>query len=299
MTAKELLTISIALVILPVMLSAADTTVIAKVGDTEVRADDIKPFLEKLPTRDQLILAKDAAAMNEFVKGIIIQQLVYKEALSKKWDQQAQVVAQLEKIRQQGITQSYLQSLTTPQKDYPSQADLQAAYDLLKKNNALQVPKQYHLAQIYVSCPKGADSDTEEKAKAKVDAVVKGIKTSDFATTAKSQSDDSSSYERGGDLGFLAESQIQPEIRTAATSLTKGGVSEPIRLNDGWHVVKLVEIKEPYTATLDEVNNSLVTELRAQRAQALGKAYLAKLTQQNPITLNEIAISKLIAPKGN
>jgi peptidylprolyl isomerase len=237
--------------------------------------------------------------MNEFVKGIIIQQLVYKEALSKKWEQQPQVVAQLEKIRQQAITQSYLQSLSTPQKDYPSQADLQTAYDLLKKNNALQVPKQYHLAQIYVSCPKGADKDAEEKAKAKVDAVVKGIKTSDFATTAKSQSDDSSSYERGGDLGFLAEAQIQPEIRTAATSLTKGGVTDPIRLNDGWHVVKLIEIKEPYTATLDEVKNSLVTELRAQSAQALGKAYLAKLTQQNPITLNEIAISKLITPKGN
>lgn len=299
MTAKKLLTISIALVILPVMLSAADTTVIAKVGDTEVRADDIKPFLEKLPARDQLILVKDAAAMNEFVKGIIIQQLVYKEALSKKWEQQPLVVAQLEKIRQQAITQSYLQSLSTPQKDYPSQADLQTAYDLLKKNNALQVPKQYHLAQIYVSCPKGADSDTEEKAKAKVDAVVKGIKASDFATTAKSQSDDLSSYERGGDLGFLAESQIQPEIRTAATSLTKGGVTDPIRLNDGWHIVKLIEIREPYTATLDEVKNSLVTELRAQRAQALGKAYLAKLTQQNPITLNEIAISKLITPKGN
>jgi parvulin-like peptidyl-prolyl isomerase len=298
MTAKELLTISMALLILPVMLSAADTTVIAKVGDTEVRADDIKPFLEKLPARDQLILAKDAAAMNEFVKGIIIQQLVYKEALSKKWEQQPLVVAQLEKIRQQAITQSYLQSLSTPQKDYPSQADLQAAYDLLKKNNALQVPKQYHLAQIYVACPKGADRDTEDKAKAKLDAVMKGIK-GDFATTAKSQSDDSSSYERGGDLGFLAESQIQPEIRTAATSLTKGGVSEPIRLNDGWHVIKLVEIKEPYTATLDEVNNSLLNELRAQRAQAVGKAYLAKLTQQNPITLNEIAISKLITPKGN
>jgi parvulin-like peptidyl-prolyl isomerase len=299
MTAKKLLTISIAIGFLPVMLSAADTTVIAKVGDTEVRADDIKPFLEKLPVRDQLILAKDAAAMNEFVKGIIIQQLVYKEALSKKWEQQDQVVAQLEKIRQQAITQSYLQSLSTPQKDYPSQADLQAAYDLLKKNNALQVPKQYHLAQIYVACPKGADRDTEEKAKAKVDAVVKAIKTGDFATTAKSQSDDSSSYERGGDLGFLAESQIQPEIRTAATSLLKGGVSDPIRLNDGWHVIKLVEIREPYTATLDEVKNSLATELRTQRAQALGKAYLAKLIQQNPITLNEIAISKLIDPKGN
>ena len=299
MTARYLTTIVIALIGVPMLLSGADTTVIAKVGDNEVRADDIKPFIEKLPVRDQLLLSKDASALNEFVRGIIIQQLVYKEALSKKWEQQPQITAQLEKIRQQAITQSYLQSLSTPPEDYPAQADLQAAYDALKKNNALQVPKQYHLAQIYVACPKGSDKDTEAKAQAKLDAVVKGIKSGDFGAVAKSQSDDAASAQRGGDLGFLAESQIQPEIKTAAAALAKGGISDPIRLNDGWHLIKVLEIKEPYTATLDEVKGSLANELRSQRAQVLGKAYLAKLLQQYPVTLNEIAVSKLVSPKGN
>jgi parvulin-like peptidyl-prolyl isomerase len=299
MTTRYLTAVTIALIGLPMMLSAADTTVIAKVGDNEVRAEDIKPFIEKLPVRDQLLLSKDAAALNEFVRGIIIQQLVYKEALSKKWEQQAQVAAQLDKIRQQAITQSYLQSLSTPPEDFPSQADLQGAYDALKKNNALQVPKQYRLAQIYVACPKGCDKDTEAKAQAKLDAVVKAVKSGDFATVAKSQSDDASSAQRGGELGFLAESQIQPEIRSTLSSLSKGATSDPVRMNDGWHVVKVLEVKEPYTATLDEVKGSLANELRNQRAQVLGKSYLAKLLQQNPVTLNEIAVSKLINPNGN
>jgi parvulin-like peptidyl-prolyl isomerase len=299
MTTRYLTAVTIALIGLPMMLSGADTTVIAKVGDNEVRAEDIKPFIEKLPVRDQLLLSKDAAALNEFVRGIIIQQLVYKEALSKKWEQQAQVAAQLDKIRQQAITQSYLQSLSTPPEDFPSQGELQGAYDALKKNNALQVPKQYRLAQIYVACPKGCDKDTEAKAQAKLDAVVKAVKSGDFATVAKSQSDDASSAQRGGELGFLAESQIQPEIRSTLSSLSKGATSDPVRMNDGWHVVKVLEVKEPYTATLDEVKGSLANELRNQRAQVLGKSYLAKLLQQNPVTLNEIAVSKLINPNGN
>jgi len=299
MTARYLTTVAIALIGVPMMLSAADTTVIAKVGDNEVRAEDIKPFIEKLSVRDQLVLSKDTSMLNDFVREIIIQQLVYKEALSKKWEQQAQVAAQLEKIRQQAITQSYLQALSTPPEDYPSQADLQAAYDALKKNNALQVPKQYRLAQIYIACPKGSDKDTEAKAQAKLDSVVKAVKSGDFATVAKSQSDDASSAQRGGELGFLAESQIQPEIRTILSSLSKGGTSDPVRMNDGWHVVKVLEVKEPYTATLDEVKGSLANELRNQRAQVLGKSYLAKLLQQNPVTLNEIAVSKLVNPKGN
>ncbi|MEY2907287.1 MAG: hypothetical protein RLZZ408_1758 [Verrucomicrobiota bacterium] len=299
MNAKYLTILATALIGVPAILCGADTTVIAKVGDNEVRAEDIKPFIEKLSVRDQLILSKDAAVLNDFVREIIIQQLVYKEALSKKWEQQPQVAAQLEKIRQQAITQSYLQALSTPPEDYPSQTDLQAAYDVLKKNNALQVPKQYRLAQIYVSCPKGSDKDTEAKVQAKLDAVVKGIKSGDFAAVAKSQSDDTASAQRGGDLGFLAESQIQPEIRSILTSLSKGATSDPVRMNDGWHVVKVLEVKEPYTATLDEVKGSLASELRNQRAQVLGKAYLAKLLQQNPVTLNEIAVSKLVNPKGN
>jgi parvulin-like peptidyl-prolyl isomerase len=269
----------------------------ARARESEVKADDIKPLIEKLSVRDQLLLSKDPSALNNLVRELIVQQLVYKEALAKKWEQQPQVAAQLDKIRQQAITQSYLDSLATPPQDYPSQADLQAAYEILKKNNALQVPKQYHLAQVYIACPKGSDKAVEEKAQARVDAAQKAIKSGDFGEVAKTQSDDASSASRGGDLGFLGDSQIQPEIRAAVGSLSKGSVTDPVRLTDGWHFVKVVEVKEPYTATLDDVKVSLAAELRNQRAQVLGKAYLAKLLQQNPITLNEIAVSKLVETK--
>lgn len=281
------------------ILSGADTTVIAKVGDNEVKVDDIKPFIEKLSVRDQVALSKNPAALNEYVRGLIVQQLVYKEALAKKWDQQAQITALIDKMRQQAITQSYLQSVASPPQDFPSASELQEAYDLLKKANALQVPKQYHLAQVYIACPKGADKAAEDKAQARLDAVLKAIKSGDFAAVAKTQSEDLSSADRGGDLGYLAESQIQPEIRSAVSSIPKNGTTDPIRLNDGWHVVKVLEVKDPFTASLEDVKGSLIAELRNQKAQVLGKAYLAKLLQQYPLTINEIAISKLINTKGN
>jgi len=278
---------------------ASDSTVVAKVGNSEVRADDLKPFLEKLSVKDQLLLSKNPSALNDYVRSLIVQQLVYKEAQAKKWDQQPQVATALEKIRQQAVTQSYLQSVASPGPDFPSATDLQAAYDQLKKANALQVPKQYHLAQIYIACAKEADKSVEEKAQSKVDAAVKALKSGDFSAVAKAQSDDTSSAQRGGDLGFLPESQIQPEIRSAVASLSKNGTTDPIRLNDGWHIVRVMEVKDPYTASLDEVKGALTNELRNQKAQVLGKAYLAKLLQENPVTLNEIAVSKLIDQKGN
>ena len=276
----------------------ADNTVIAKVGESEVKADDIKPLIEKLPIRDQLLLSKDPASLNKLVRELIVQQLVFKEALFKKWEQQPEVAAQLERIRQQTITQSYLQSLAVPPADFPSQTDLEAAYAALKKNNALQVPKQYHLAQIYIACPKGADKALEEKAQAKLEAVQKALKGGDFNSVAKSQSEDPASAQRGGDLGSIGENQIQPEIRTAVSSLSKSGTTDPIRMNDGWHIIRVLEVKEPYMATLDEVKMPLTNELRKEKAQIIAKAYLAKLLQQNPVTLNEIEVAKLIDTKG-
>ncbi len=279
--------------------SHAESATIAQVGASEVKADDIKPMLDKLPLRDQLTLAHDPAALNEFVRTLIIQQLVYKEAVAKKWEQQPEVEAQLDRIRQQAITQSYLQSLATPPADFPSQAELQTAYDALKKNNALQVPRQFHLAQIYIIAPKGGDKSADEKAQARLDAVQKALKNGDFAAVAKSQSEEAASAARGGDLGWLAENQIQPEIREQVTALAKGAVTEAIRLNDGYHIIKLIEIKDPYTASLEEVKIPLTNEIRKERAQQLSKAYLAQLLKQNPVTLNEIAVSKLLDTKGN
>ena len=276
----------------------ADTTVIAKVGDSEVKATDIKPLIDKLALRDQLTLSKDPTALNNLVRELIVQQLVFKEALAKKWEQQPQVATQLESIRQQAITQSYLQSLSIPPAEFPSQTDLEAAYDVLKKNNALQVPKQYHLAQIYIACPKGADKATEERAQSKLDSVQKALKSGDFNAVAKIQSEDPASAQRGGDLGSLGETQIQPEIRSAISSLSKNGTTDPLRMNDGWHIIRVLEVKEPYTANLEEVKVPLTNELRKEKAQILAKAYLAKLLQQNPVTLNEIEVAKLIETKG-
>lgn len=292
------LTALLCLLSMPVT-QAADSTVVAKVGESEIKAEDLKSLLESLPLRDQMQLSRDPAALNEFVRSLIVQQIVLKEALSKKWEQQPRITAQLDRLRQQAIAQTYLQSLSIPPENYPSATEIQAAYEMLKKNNALQIPRQYHLAQIYIACPKGADKAVEEKAQARVDALGKALKGGDFSSIAKSQSDDAASSQRGGDLGWVPDNQIQPEIRNVVTSLSKGSTSDMVRMNDGWHVIRLIDVKEPSTASLDEVKAGLVRELRNQRAQDISKAYLAKVLQQNPVTLNEIAISKLLEAKGN
>jgi peptidylprolyl isomerase len=85
-----------------------------------------------------------------------------------------------------------------------------------------------------------------------------------------------------------------PGIRSAVT-LAKEGVSEPIRLDDGWHLLKVLETKPAFTRPLAEARESIATQLRADRARANRQAYLTKLLEQNPPTINELALPKVLA----
>jgi peptidylprolyl isomerase len=84
----------------------------------------------------------------------------------------------------------------------------------------------------------------------------------------------------GGDLGWIAENQIRPEIKAQVMGLAKNGVSEAIRLDDGWHILKLLDTKAAYTRTLPEVREQLVQQMRSERATAMRRAYLAELLKR-------------------
>lgn len=278
---------------LPASLHAADA--VAQVDGTQITVEQLRPLFAGLDERQRAALEKDPTLLNQAVRTFLIQQIVLKEALEKNWDKQAAVAEELQRQRDNVIAQSYLRSLAQPPASYPSAAEIQAAYDANKA--ALVVPRQMQLAQIFVALPKGADKAATDKAQAKLDAILKDLSSGDFAAVAKASSDEQASAARGGEIGWLAETQIQPGIRESVSGIAKGGVSKPIRLDDGWHVIKVLDVKDSHTASLDEVSEALAQRLRAERLKANSEAYIATLMQQHPISINELAITKVLEPE--
>lgn len=268
---------------------AADSSAaIATVGNSEITADDVRPYLANLTPEQAAAVAKDPATLNQFLRTLIVQRLLLKEAIATKWDQKPEVVVELQRLRDTAIAQGYLAAEAKVPDDFPSEAQVQAAYDANK--GSLLVPKQFLLAQIFIAAPKGAETP------AKLAAVEKALKASkaDFAKLATANSDEAASAAKGGEIGWLTEAQIQPETRKAVVSLAKGAISAPIRLDDGWHILKMVDVKDAYTATLPEVKAQLAQRLREEKAKQLSQEYIAKLIEANPVAINEIAISKLL-----
>jgi peptidylprolyl isomerase len=273
--------------------------IIARVGSNDVSADDLRSYIAALGPREQAALTQDPTLLSQAVRMLLANRLVLQEVVARKWDQQPSVKLQLDKVRESAMVELYLQSVSTPPANFPGDDDVQKVYEA--NRTALLVPRQYHLSQIFIAVAKDADKATADAAKRKVEDVQKKLKApgADFAAIARSDSAASDSAERGGDLGLLPEDQIRPEIRTQVIGLAKGAVSEPIALDDGWHILRLVDTKPSYTRTLPEVREQLVRQIRTERQTALRRAYLAELLKQQPPILNELALSKLLDGKSH
>lgn len=271
--------------------------VIARVGDSDVTAEEVRATIQLLDARQQAAMARDPALLSQTVRAILANRLVLKEASAKKWEQQPAVVAQLARARESLIVESYLQSMTAPPDSFPSEAEIKSVYDA--NASALLVPRRFRLAQIVIAVAKDADKAAEETARKKLDDVVKKLKPSgaDFGVIARSASEDTASAAKEGEIGWVTEPDLRTEIRGQVTGLPKAGITDPIRLEDGWHVLKLLDTEAAHTRPLAEVRDALVQRMRAERIEANRRAYVAELLKQSPPVVNEIALSKLLEAK--
>jgi peptidylprolyl isomerase len=273
--------------------------VVARVGTSDVTAEEMRAAVAFLDPRQQAALARDPALLSQTVRTILANRLVLKEAMAKKWDQQPAVIAQLARARESVIVETYLQSVSAPPENFPNDAEVKAVYDA--NASTFLVPRRFQLAQIVVTLPKDADKAAEETARKKVDDVLKKAKQpgADFAALARSDSDDKTTAEQDGEIGWIADPDLRPEIRSQVAGLAKSGLTDPVRLDDGWHILKLLDTEAAHTRSFSEVRDALVQKIRAERADANRRAYVAELLKQTPPVINEIALSNLLGAKNN
>ena len=266
----------------------ASDPVVARAGDKEITASQIQPYLAKVSPAERDALLQNPAALSRAVRTILLQRQLLDEAKSAEWEKKPETQALLARVRDAAIAESFLESVTALPPDYPGDAEITALYDARK--DSLRLPTQYRLAQIFI-----ASAEDKAKAKSEAGALAKQVKSGDFAALAKANSDEPVSAAKGGEVGWLAEDSIQPAIRKALSGAGKDAIAGPIELGDGFYFVKILDLREPRTATLDEVRPQLVAALRQERAALNRQAYLERLQAKAPVTLNEIALPGLLS----
>ena len=269
---------------------------VARRGEVRLTADDIKEALGRADAnlRDQVVANPQALA--EFVKERMIRQILLTEALAAKWDQNPEVVAKANDVRDSALVQLWLASKAQVDPAYPNQAELQAAYEANKAR--FVVPPQYHVQQIAVLVPANATKEVTDQALKKAkDLRAQAVKPgADFAELAKKNSQDANSASKGGDLGWLREDQILKPVRDVLQTLADNAIGEPVRGSDSFHVVKLLGKKPQSTLPLEQVKPNLVAALRQARAQQMSNAYLEDMLKREPVQLNDAGLAAKFAP---
>ena len=257
-----------------------------------VSEQEILASISKLDAVEQTELTKDPALLKQVVQLMLAQRLLLSEARQNKWDERPEVQMKMERARETALAESWLQSVAAPPADFPNEAAIKSAYEAQKES--LATPRQYQLAQIFIACPNGTGKAAVQQAEAKLAAVQKKLASykEDFSTIARSHSEDAATAANGGEIGWLADAQIQPELRPHITRLLKHEVSTPVHLNDGWHILKCLDKREAGTPSLEEMRPKLVIRLRAAKTKANSEAYVSGLLQSHPLSVDESALSR-------
>jgi peptidylprolyl isomerase len=266
----------------------ADDAVVAKIGDREVTAAEVRPYLDGLTAADRTALTADKAALTRFVRSILVNRSVLQDAVEAGWDKKPQTVAGLARLRDQYLVESYLAEVGKVPDDYPSDEEVQKVYAAEKES--LQLPRRYRVSQIFI-----AEEGDKEATRKRAQEIADTLKDEpgEFAALAKRNSNDTASAARGGDLGWLAEAEITPEIRTAVAGLSKGEISAPVAGRSGFHILLLQDKREAGPAPLDEVKGELANLLRNQRAALNRETHVSTLLQRQPVSVNELALEAL------
>jgi peptidyl-prolyl cis-trans isomerase D len=118
-------------------------------------------------------------------------------------------------------------------------------------------------------------------------------KGSNFEELAKKYSEDPGSKAKGGDLGWLVQGQTVPEFEKAAFSLNKGEISDLIKTQYGFHIIKVLDKETAHTKTFDEVKDSLrptyLLNKVDQEASKIADQMSADIRQSNKTTLDQLA----------
>jgi peptidyl-prolyl cis-trans isomerase D len=174
---------------------------------------------------------------------------------------------------------------------------LQVSDDMLKQQyqaniQQYQVPNRVHVEHILFMTVGKTDAEVEEIKKKAEDVLKQVKKGGKFEDLAKKYSEDPGSKDKGGDLSWITQGQTVPEFEKTAFSLSPGQVSDLVKTQYGFHIIKVLEKETAHTKPFEEVKDSLRAPLLLSQADKLASDTADKLSaairQSNKISLDDL-----------
>jgi peptidyl-prolyl cis-trans isomerase C len=223
--------------------------VVAKVNGTEIKESDLKAAEDDIGA--QLPPMAPEAKKDYLTTYVADMILVSKAAEAKKLGETDDFKKKLAMARTKLLMEALLQS----------EAKAAVTDEAMKKVYAEAIKDMGNEQEVSA---RHILVESEDDAKA-ISADLK--KGGDFAAIAKEKSKDPGSKDSGGDLGFFTKDQMVPEFAEAAFKLEKGQISDPVKSQFGWHVIRVDDKRAKQPPSFDQVREQIENYVQ-RRAQA-------------------------------
>lgn len=233
---------------------AQSDPLVAKVDGVEIHQSDIAMAEEDLgPNAQQMTPEAKQDYLVGYLTDVI---LASKAAEGKKIADQKEFQNRITFIRRKLLMELLL---TQEGKAAVTDAAMKKVYEEASK----QMGGDQEVRARHILVP------TEAEAKAILAEVNKGT---DFAELAKQKSKDPGAAAEGGDLGWFGKEQMVPEFAETAFKLDKGQVSDPVKTQFGWHIIKVEDKRTKPVPEFDKVKDQIETYvMRKAQAEYIGK----------------------------
>jgi peptidyl-prolyl cis-trans isomerase D len=156
-----------------------------------------------------------------------------------------------------------------------------------------KVENRVHVEHILFKTVGKTDAEVAEIRQKAEDVLKQAKHGANFEDLAKKYSEDDGTKPKGGDLGWIVEGQTVPEFQQAAFSLPKGTISDLVKTQYGFHIIKVLDHESAHTKTFDEVRDSIqqpVLDLKvSQEANDISGEMAAAVRQSDRQPLDDLA----------
>ena len=156
-----------------------------------------------------------------------------------------------------------------------------------------KVENRAHVEHILFKTVGKTDAEVTE-IRQKAEEVLKQAKNgANFEDLAKKYSEDDATKPKGGDLGWIVEGQTVPEFQQAAFSLPKGSVSDLVKTQYGFHIIKVLDRETAHTKSFEEVRDSILKPVLDDKVNAeageISDQMAAAVRQSDRQSLDDLA----------
>ncbi|MBA5852047.1 peptidylprolyl isomerase [Clostridium sp. cel8] len=222
--------------------------VLAIVNGTEIKESDLNNAINRFPVDKRAALTTDEGRKH-LLNEMISFELTYNYAKDMEFEKSDEYLSMLKSVKKEILTQVAISKVM--EKATVTDKEVEDYYNANK--NMYKNPERVKAKHILVN--------SEEKAKEVLEKIKQGMSFEDAAKEYSS----CPSKAQGGDLGEFTRGQMVPEFENAAFSLDIGVISEPVKTQFGYHLIKVEEKKEPSIASYDEVKDAIKKGLLQER----------------------------------